>query len=160
MAADTASVVLADELWQSSGYADFDDISLSLGPCDATYAGADQHQTCSGDTPVCSADGSCQAVPPPPPADMSGGSPTPDMGATPSTPGTVSTFPGANQTLTGPTGTNPTMPTAATDPTTPPTASTKSSAGCSIGGSEGERSFAVMLLAFVAVMIAGRRRRA
>jgi len=149
--AASASLQVMDELYLvDSGSADFDDIAVTAGPCTAAYAGADQHQVCGNDFPVCSADGSCQPMP-----STGGGSSTPDMG--PSSPGV--SFPGATS------GVSASTPVAAEGSPAgggAVTTTTMSSGGggCSMGGSEGERSFGIMLLAFVGVMLAGRRRRA
>ncbi|MCU1276939.1 MAG: hypothetical protein JWM53_485 [bacterium] len=154
--ATAATLGVKDMMFTGSGYADFDDIAITAGPCAEIYTGADQHQVCSGDAPVCSADGSCQAVAPPP-SDMGGGpSSTPDMGSSGGSSGGSSTFPGSNQALNPPPASTPVaaegMPSGA--------GAVTASGGCSMGGSEGERSFGLMLLAAVAVMFAGRRRRA
>jgi MYXO-CTERM domain-containing protein len=144
----TTQIQVGFELGSGSS-ADFDDIAVTAGPCANAYAGADQHQTCSGDTPVCSADGSCQAATPP--GDMGGGpSSTPDMGGAP-----ASSFPGGNTAFTPSTSVSAEGTPSGTGPVRAGDAG-----GCSVGGTESERSFAVMLLAFVAVLLAGRRRRA
>jgi hypothetical protein len=127
--------------------ADFDDITVTAGPCAAAYAGADQHQTCSGDAPVCSADGSCQ--PATTPGDMGGGSSSsPDMGGV---------APGNHTTIV------PTQSSGVAAEGTPsnsgPVTAVGGGGGCSMTGSQNERSCGVFLFAFVAVMIAAVRRR-
>lgn len=145
--ASTGSIDLLTEMYTpTSGYGDFDDIAVTAGPCAMAYAGADQHQVCGNDAPMCSADGSCQALPPPAPVDM--GSSSPGV-----------SFPGVTS------GVSPSTPVAAEGSPAgggAVTTTTMSSGGggCSMGGSEGERSFGIMMLAFLGVMIAGRRRRA
>jgi MYXO-CTERM domain-containing protein len=134
---ETVSVGIAFQL-AGSGYADFDDVALSGGPCEPAYVGADQHQVCVADA-MCSADGACHSTTPP--ADMGGA--------------ISSNFPGGNTTLT------PATPVAAegTPLGTGPVTSEAGEYGCSMGGREGQRSFGLMMLAFVVVMLAGRRRR-
>ncbi len=56
--ATTASIGLMDEL-TTGGYADFDDIQVTAGACPARYVGPDQHMTCGGSTPFCTANGAC-----------------------------------------------------------------------------------------------------
>jgi hypothetical protein len=53
------SVRIKYELYEAgaAGFADFDDIRLTEGPCPSQYGGVDQHQSCGG--AYCSADGSC-----------------------------------------------------------------------------------------------------
>jgi MYXO-CTERM domain-containing protein len=146
----TTKVNLQDMMFTGSGYADFDDIAIAAGPCPTAYAGVDQHATCSSDAPVCGSDGACSPVVTPP-GDMGGGpSSTPDMGGAVS-----SNFPGGNTTLT------PATPVAAegTPLGTGAVTSEAGEYGCSMGGREGQRSFGLMMLAFVVVMLAGRRRR-
>lgn len=144
--ASSAFIDLMNEMYTpTSGYADFDDIAVTAGPCATAYAGANQHQVCGNDMPVCSADGSCQALPP---------SPTPDMG---SSPPSVS-FPGATS------GVSPSTPVAAEGAPAgggAVTTTTMSSGGggCSMSGSEGDRAFGITMLAFAAVMLLAIRRR-
>lgn len=165
MAIDATAVVsidMFDQITGDSGYADFDDITLAAGPCPEAYAGVDQHQVCAGDTPVCTIDGSCQPVAVPPAdmggpsstPDMSGGpSSTPDMGAAPSP-----TAPGGNVALNPP----PSTPVAAEGSPAgggSVTAPSATNGGCGVAGNESDRSFAVLLIAFVGVMLASIRRR-
>jgi MYXO-CTERM domain-containing protein len=148
--ASVASLSVVDEILGSAGYADFDDIQLSAGPCEPGYAGADQHQVCVADA-VCTASGACQSSTPP--GDMGGGpSSTPDMG------GTSSPFPAGNQVFT------PSTPPVAAEGTPSGSGAVNATAGggggCSMGGQQGQRSAGIMMLAFAVVLFVARRRRA
>lgn len=140
----TTMTSVLEQLIGSDGSADFDAIRLTAGPCATAYAGADQHQVCASDA-VCTASGACETMTPPG-----------DMGGTST--GPVASSTGNNTTFTPPTST-PVAAEGTPSNTGAVTTTAAGGGGCSMSGTE-SGSFGVMMLAFAAVLLVARRRRA